>query len=176
MSTTAVLQSHALFVGRLKVAADLQAMEIRAATPFSDGDAPASGWFLEMEGGGWFGLFLEDNTWFLFVGEAVVPAKSVLAVDLQEDPKGKGTAVFTLPDGLLEAAYEVEQAIPYDPTPFIDDEDLDFGLYLKNRVLDPEKLDRIAAVRREEEENPTTEPDPGQWIRDFLGQLLRSRR
>ncbi|WP_204014234.1 hypothetical protein [Virgisporangium aurantiacum] len=40
-------------------------------------------------------------------------------------------------------AYETESGIEHDPTPFVEDEDFDFGLYVSNVLNDEERSSRI---------------------------------
>ena len=95
----------------------------------------------------YFGFFYFDYKWYFFVGSDVIIFGNIDRVDRSYSGIKDAELHLTLKSGdSLVIPYYIGGGIKGDPTPFVDDEDFDFGLFFDNVVANEERLSRMAQV------------------------------
>ena len=112
--------------------------------------------FFEGTQGGFFydggsqitGLFDVESSWYFFVGKAAFKVHDIKSINRTYETTGEANLDINLKYGrIIKVDYRVCDKIPGDPTPFLEDEDFDYGLFFENLVLDENRLRRISEAR-----------------------------
>ena len=86
-------------------------------------------------------LYAFGGNLFLRIGDDVIQILGDVRVELEQN--GFQSKLTVMRDGralvLLNYPKSASGKIKDDPTPFVDDEDFDFGLFVKNLVSDPKR-------------------------------------
>lgn len=102
-----------------------------------------AGFYHQVEHGA-FGFFYTKSEWYFFVGFVVHKLSEIVGIKRLYGHLGGARLRIGLESGnTLEVEYSTTEKIENDPTPFIDDEDFDFGLFFENTTSNQERLDRI---------------------------------
>lgn len=90
------------------------------------------------------GFFLAHNSWYFFVGASVFNVGDIEAIHRKYVGAGHADLEVSLRSGqLVKIDYCIGGKIEGDPTPFVEDEDFDYGVFFENVVLNEERLRRI---------------------------------
>ena len=91
------------------------------------------------------GFFLAEQSWYFFVGASVFNTNAIEAINRKYTATDRVDLEISLKNGqLIRADYRVGGKIEGDPTPFVEDEDFDYGLFFENVVLNENRLRRIS--------------------------------
>lgn len=123
---------------------DSDRMEISHASDIINSNIHPSG-FCYSNGDQISGFFFVENCWYFFVGRKVSKTSAISKLIRHYSGAGDAYVEILLNDGnSLTAHYSLGGKIAGDPTPFVEDEDFDFGLFFENVVLNEDRWRRMA--------------------------------
>lgn len=88
-----------------------------------------------------FALYRHDERLFVRAGERCFPLSSDVTIDVRGSSANRCICIAECNVLQLTLTYEVEdKGIDRDPTPFLDDESFDFGLFISNISKNPDRM------------------------------------
>lgn len=86
-------------------------------------------------------LYALNGKLILRVGDKTMPLSEGITASLSGDPSQRLLRVMQGGIDLVQARYDIRDSLrdKDDPTPFIEDEDADFGLFIANVLSDPSR-------------------------------------
>jgi hypothetical protein len=95
-------------------------------------------------------LYLHCGSLILRVGEQVIPLVSVVKISVDGKPSERKFSVAYGEGQSLYLKYSVAEMLKEDMTPFIENEDFDFGLFVSNVLSDPSRREVLQRAWKED--------------------------
>jgi hypothetical protein len=91
-------------------------------------------------------LYRISDVLYFAVDDQVVELTDATSVELEKERSNRTLSVYRGGQCVLECNYQRPSSgtlLEFDPTPFVEEEHFDFGLFVKNVASNPERRERI---------------------------------
>ena len=127
------LRSNEIYDSIIKLSLDNGSIKKYSKKENTNDSLKINGWFSEIESK-LFALYSLDKKLYFYYSGKTIELKEEIRIEVSGSPEKRHLEVFNENNLVFEILYNIKKNKIYnnDPTPFIEKEDFDFGLFVSN--------------------------------------------